>query len=349
MTNQRFTLDSGPVRRGRLSTKHGLVHTPCIVPMIAHGSFGPVEPLELKNAGVQMIAADGLEFSIEPGTAVIQASGGLGAFLNWSGPLLTFAGLFSATDKLKKNAARLGFRYHAPFTKADKRMDANSAVTMQAVMASDLPIAAFQKIDYYAPVDDLLSSVQVNNELQTAATKLSSHIIPVILGGGIKQARQAAVDNWDNLDAVLIDQLPDDDDAEWQRIIDEMVKMLPTKCLRIVIASTPAQLSASLCEGIDIIITGLPLVDAVQGMAYSASGCLPIKQVAYQSDTRQLSGHSIAYWHYLHHQGGSVGVHGLTLNNFHYLLDAVQTDGENEDVEYTQTSRLLKRSNGGNK
>lgn len=342
MTNQQFTLATGLVRRGVLTTQHGLVHTPCVVPMIAHGSFGPVEPLELQNAGVQMIAADGLEFSIEPGPAVINASGGLGGFLNWTGPLLTFAGLFPVTDKLKKNAAKLGFRYHAPFTKEEKRMDADSVVAMQTLMASDLPIAAFQKVNYYAPVDDLLSAVQVNNELQAATAQLSPHIIPVILGGGIKQARQAAIDGWDHLSAVVIDQLPDDD-PEWERIVAETVTMLPADCLRIVIANSRSQLMASLRQGIDIIITGLPLVDAVQGMAYTPDGCLPIKQLAYQSDTRQLCGHSIAYWHYLHHQGGSVGVHGLTLNNLQCLLKTIRADSESEDVEYTQTSCLLKR------
>lgn len=343
MTNNQFTLQTGPLRLGRLSTLHGQVQTPCIVPMLMQGTLGPVDTHELENAGVQMVAADGLELGVEPGKTVLQASHGLAGFLKWSRPVLTFSGCNLTADKLKKNASRLGFRYQEPITKADKRMDATNAANLQRLLASDLPIAAFQNISYYAPVDDLASAAKVNSDLQAQERAILKATIPAINGGGIKQVRKQAIAAWRSLPMAFVTQLPVDDFAEWQRIVKETFVLLPDDCLRIVMVNNARQLIAALCLGADLLITGLPLTDAVQGLAYTIQGAIRIKEAAYQNDMRELGGHSMAYWHYLHHQGANAATHGLTINNLKCLLQAVNMDIENGNADYQQTNQVLTR------
>lgn len=349
MTDIQFKLQAGAVRKGKLMTAHGEVNTPCIAPLLMQGTLGPVAPASLLTAGVQLIAADGLELGVAPGAAVLKASRGLANFLGWPRATLTFSGLNLTTDKLKKNASRLGFRYQEPITKADKRLNADSAAELQRLLASDLPIAAFQNISYYAPVDDLASAAKINTDLQGQEKDLLPATIPAITGGGIKAIRKQSISAWRSMTAALITQLPEDDFAEWERIVHESFTLLPHNCLRVVVTNSGAEVLAALRLGADIIVTGQPLVDAVQGLAYTEQGPIRIKEAVYQSDMRQLAGHSVAYWHYLHHEGANAATRGLTINNLRCLLQAVARDVQNEETEYLQAKLCLTGQNGGNK
>lgn len=349
MTDISFELQAGPLRKGKLKTTHGEVTTPCIAPLLMQGTLGPVDAATLFTTGVRMVAADGLELMVAPGINVLKASNGLANFLGWPGVTLTFSGLHLTTEKLKKNASRLGFRYQEPITKADKRMDATSAAQLQRAMHSDLPIAAFQNISYYAPVDDLASAAKINSDLQHQEQALLPTTIPAINGGGIKAVRKQFISNWQSLKAAFLTQLSQTDFAEWKRIVQENFALLPHACLRIIVADNAAELLAALRLGADIIVTGLPLVDAVQGLAYSHEGPIRIKEAIYQSDMHQLAGHSVAYWHYLHHEGANAATRGLTINNLQCLLQAVDRDVQSSDVEYLQAKLCLTGQNGGNK
>lgn len=348
MSKRSFKVTAKNPRTGLLTTARGQVQTPCIVPLLKRGTFGMLGSQTLQQAKVQLLAADGLEYSVEPGLKTIQASHGLAGFLNWQGPIMTFSGLFEPADKLKKNASRLGFRYQEPFTKADKRMDAASAATLQKLIAGDLPVAAFQTIDYYAPVDDLLSAVKVNAELATSERALLPGLIPAVLGGGIKKARQLAIGD-QSLTAALIAQLPTGDIQEWQRIVSATIDLLPADCLRIVMADSAEQVLAALRLGIDLIVTGLPLVDAVEGEAYGQQIRYRIKESSYQDDTRMLNGHSLAYWHYLHHEKSRAGIQGLSANNLQRLIETVNQDVQEADENYSRTGALLSADKHGNK
>lgn len=341
MANYSFTLTKQSVRQGILDTSNGQVKTPCIVPLLKQGTFGPVDVQELPKVGVQMLAADGLELAVEPGLNILKETRGIGGFLNWHLPTLTFSGRFPVTDKLKKNASKLGFRYQEPITRADKRMDAARAAEIQEALAGDLAIAASQNVSYYAPVDDLNSAMKVNADLQAQEQALMASIIPTIIGGGIRSIRQQSIANWSCLPAALVEQLPDDDLEEWQRIVAESFELLPKQCLRIVVAGNADQLVHALCLGADLIITGLPLVDAVQGAAYTEDGQLRIKEAQYQRNLRMLYNHSAAYWHYLHHVGANAGTRGLTVNNLHCLLSAVDHDLQNDDGQFSLTKWVL--------
>jgi len=78
---------AGP-RLGTLTTAHGSVATPAVVPLAARGAVGSISVADLRRLGVQAIAASLYALVQRPGVEALRALGGLHAFIGWNGPLV---------------------------------------------------------------------------------------------------------------------------------------------------------------------------------------------------------------------------------------------------------------------
>jgi len=81
-------------RRGRLALNHGTVETPMFMPVGTYGSVKGVLPHSLREMGAQIILGNTFHLWLRPGLDVIREFGGLHAFENWQGPILTDSGGF---------------------------------------------------------------------------------------------------------------------------------------------------------------------------------------------------------------------------------------------------------------
>ena len=81
-------------RAGRLVTPHGVVETPCFMPVGTKASVKAVEPRELRELGAQVVLGNTYHLYFRPGTEIIAAHGGLHGFMRWDGPILTDSGGF---------------------------------------------------------------------------------------------------------------------------------------------------------------------------------------------------------------------------------------------------------------
>src|SRR5258708_7311543 len=79
-------------RRGRLTTKHGVIQTPLFMPVGTQGSVKAMSPRELVEIGVRMILGNSYHLFVRPGIEVIRGFGGLHRFMAWNGPILTDSG-----------------------------------------------------------------------------------------------------------------------------------------------------------------------------------------------------------------------------------------------------------------
>jgi len=91
-----FTVEArdGAARAGRLVTPHGVVETPCFMPVGTKASVKAVEPRELRELEAQVVLANTYHLYFRPGAAVVAAHGGLHRFMGWDGPVLTDSGGF---------------------------------------------------------------------------------------------------------------------------------------------------------------------------------------------------------------------------------------------------------------
>ncbi|GAA3037272.1 tRNA guanosine(34) transglycosylase Tgt [Gordonia defluvii] len=94
----RFTvgtrLASGLGRTGVISTPHGDIATPAFVPVGTKATVKTVVPEAVAELGAQAVLANAYHLYLQPGPAIVDAAGGLGAFMNWPGPTYTDSGGF---------------------------------------------------------------------------------------------------------------------------------------------------------------------------------------------------------------------------------------------------------------
>lgn len=81
-------------RAGTLVTPHGTLRTPAFVPVGTKAGVKGVLPETLTKLGAQVVLANTYHLYLQPGEDVVKQAGGLGEFMNWSGPTMTDSGGF---------------------------------------------------------------------------------------------------------------------------------------------------------------------------------------------------------------------------------------------------------------
>lgn len=81
-------------RTGQISTPHGVINTPAFIPVGTKATLKSVLPESLTQLGAQAVLANAYHLYLQPGSEVVDQAGGLGKFMNWSGPTFTDSGGF---------------------------------------------------------------------------------------------------------------------------------------------------------------------------------------------------------------------------------------------------------------
>ena len=94
----RFTpgtfLPEGQGRTGVITTPHGEIHTPAFIAVGTKATVKAVTSEAVAALGAQAVLANAYHLSLQPGSDIVDAAGGLGAFMNWPGPTFTDSGGF---------------------------------------------------------------------------------------------------------------------------------------------------------------------------------------------------------------------------------------------------------------
>ena len=81
-------------RTGVIHTPHGEIRTPAFVAVGTKATVKAVLPEAVAGLGAQAVLANAYHLFLQPGSDIIDAAGGLGAFMNWPGPTFTDSGGF---------------------------------------------------------------------------------------------------------------------------------------------------------------------------------------------------------------------------------------------------------------
>lgn len=81
-------------RTGVLSTPHGDIRTPAFIAVGTKATVKAVLPEAMLELGAQAVLANAYHLYLQPGPELIDEVGGLGKFMNWSGPTFTDSGGF---------------------------------------------------------------------------------------------------------------------------------------------------------------------------------------------------------------------------------------------------------------
>jgi len=81
-------------RIGFLETSHGVVETPCLVPVATQGVVKTLTSEEVAETGSQILISNTFHLHLKPGEKVLEKAGGIHKFMNWKKPIMTDSGGF---------------------------------------------------------------------------------------------------------------------------------------------------------------------------------------------------------------------------------------------------------------
>jgi len=79
-------------RLGFLETEHGVVETPCLVPVATQAVVKTLESKEVVETKSQILISNTFHLHLKPGEKIVEKAGKLHKFMNWQKPLMTDSG-----------------------------------------------------------------------------------------------------------------------------------------------------------------------------------------------------------------------------------------------------------------
>ena len=84
-------------RAGVIETAHGTIETPAFIPVGTKATVKATTMDEVRDkVGAEAVLANTYHLYLQPGDEIVKRAGGLGKFMNWSGPTFTDSGGFQA-------------------------------------------------------------------------------------------------------------------------------------------------------------------------------------------------------------------------------------------------------------
>ena len=328
----------GSARAARLTTPHGVVETPCFMPVGTKATVKAVSPRELDELGAQVVLANTYHLFFRPGTEIVAAHGGLHGFMRWDGPILTDSGGFQVFSLEGTRLIRDdGVEFTSVYDGSRHVFTPELAMHVQEELGADV-IMAF---DQCAPGTLGRAEIEeaVERTTRWAAAGKAAHerrdqMLVGIVQGGVDEAlrrRSAAEIMGVGFDAYAIGGLSvGERGEEMLRTVALMDELLPRDRLRYFMGiGDPRGIVEVIARGVDVFDCVLPTRLARTGAAFSAEGRLNLRNARFARDLRPLDETCDCYTcrtftrSYLRHlvtQKEMLGAQLLSLHNLRVLL-----------------------------
>ncbi len=347
-----FTLDGtdGGARAGTLVLPHGVVQTPCFMPVGTRGAVRGLHPDEVRRAGAQIILGNTYHLHLRPGEDVVAAMGGLHQFSGWERPMLTDSGgfqVFSLSAMRRLDEDGVSFQSH--IDGSARRLTPESSIEIQWALGSDIAMAFDHLIPGQASHDDardamdrthrwLERSRRRHDEL-VAAEPARQTLWPIVQGGTHADLRR------ESLDGIL-------ERGEWSgiaigglsvgepkpvmhRVIEGLAPHLPPDRPRYLMGvGFPDDLIEGIARGIDLFDCVAATRNGRHGSAWTADGKVNVRGAALRVDPAPLDADcdcecctrfSRSYLRHLFVAEEQLGQRLVSIHNIRFLLRLSET------------------------
>jgi queuine tRNA-ribosyltransferase len=323
-------------RAGRWVTPHGVVDTPAFMPVGTRASVKGVLPQQLREVGTQMVLANTYHLALRPGAEIVQELGGLHAFMQWDGPILTDSGgfqVFSLADLRQIDDDRVAFRSHIDGSLLE--LTPERAIEIQAQLGADCIMC----LDECPPHDVSLERLEraVERTTRWAARCRDAHRRPdqalfgILQGGTDRGLRERSADGLLPLDfsGYAIGGLSVGEEPRLMYdTLDFTVPLLPADRPRYLMGvGRPIDIIEAVLRGIDLFDCVMPTRNARNATAFTSIGSVKIRNQKHQRDPAPLdpacdclacSGFSRAFLRHLFVCGEMLGPMLLSVHNLAY-------------------------------
>ncbi|MFU8818811.1 MAG: tRNA guanosine(34) transglycosylase Tgt [Desulfurivibrio sp.] len=323
-------------RRGELQTLHGVVQTPVFMPVGTQATVKGVTPENLRELGAQIILGNTYHLYLRPGHELVKKLGGLHRFMNWPGPILTDSGgfqIFSLQQLARISEEGAAFKSH--IDGSGLFLSPESAVAVQEALGSDIMMCLDTCIPYPARRQQAEEATALTGRWAArcrAAQGDSGQLLFGIIQGGMYpdlRLRSLAEMVEIGFDGYAIGGLSvGEPEALMYEICEQTTAAMPTDHARYLMGvGTPRNLVEAVYRGIDMFDCVMPTRNARNGMLFTSTGRLVIKNARYRDDPRPADEacdcytcrhYSRAYLRHLYVARELLSSHLMTVHNLHY-------------------------------
>ena len=346
-------------RRGRLTTLHGVIHTPAFMPVGTQGSVKGVSPRELRELSAQIILGNTYHLFVRPGLNVIKHFRGLHNFIKWDGPILTDSGgyqIFSLAKLRKISEEGVEFQNHLDGARAF--ISPEIAMEIQTLLGGDIAMALDECVPYPCEYDYAAQSAEMTTRwakrckrvvaagvslcetqecIRPAATteeKKRQLLFGIVQGATFedlrKQSAQAIVDL--DFDGYAIGGVSvGEPEEEMMQAVEWAEPFLPGNKPHYAMGlGTPPQLLELIARGMDMFDCVLPTRLARNGTAFTTTGTINLKNAEFILDKNPIEENcachachefSRGYIRHLIKAEEILGLRLITLHNLHFYLN----------------------------
>ena len=284
-------------RRGVFLTPRGPVETPGFMPVGTQGTVKGLTIDQVAATGAHMILGNTYHLALRLGHEVVRKLGGLHAMCGWEGPILTDSGGFQvfsleAINKVTEHSAT--FRSHVDG--AIIELTPEHSIEIQESLGSDVAMVLDHVIALPAERDAVLDamerSVRWAKRCLDAATRDDQARFAIVQGGLDAELRVQCARDLSSMafegfavGGLSVGEAPE----EMYRITAATTPELPVEKPRYLMGvGRPIDLIESVARGIDLFDCVMPTRNGRNGLAFTDSGHIKLRNACHREDTRPI-------------------------------------------------------------
>lgn len=337
-------------RAGKITTDHGVIHTPIFMPVGTVGSVKAVTKRQLRDdVQAQIILGNTYHLYLRPGTEILEKAGGLHKFNGWDRPVLTDSGgyqVFSLAANRKITKEGVLFQSHIDGSKhmftPEYVMDIQRSIGADIIMAFD-ECPPYPSEYKYASDSMKLTHQWLDKCFQRLAETpdrygYTQNLFPIIQGSTYKDLRTASCEYIASKNAVgnAIGGLSVGEPEEMMYEFTELCcDILPADKPRYLMGvGTPWNILECISLGIDMFDCVMPTRNGRNGMLFTSKGIINIKNKKWADDYSpidpDLPSETSQYYSkaYLRHLFVAQEILGLQIASIHNLAFYLWLVGE---------------------
>ncbi len=331
-------------RVGKLTTTHGVIDTPCFMPVGTQGTVKTLSNQDLIDCGIEVILSNAYHLYLRPGIEVIKQAGGLHRFINWQKPILTDSGgyqIFSLAVLRRITDEGVEFQSHIDGSK--QFLTPEKIIQIQNIFSSDIIMPLDECVHYPASRDYVEQSLKLTTEWARRSKLIfSSHnnqqlLFGIVQGSTYPDLRREAAERLIEIGfagyALGGLSVGEPEDLRYN-LIKHTIKFLPEgKPYYLMGVGTPVDILEAVSLGTDMFDCVMPTRNGRNGMAFTKEGKINLRNAQYVYDFKPIDeechcyackNYSRSYIRHLFNADEILGLRLVSLHNLYFYTHLMQ-------------------------
>lgn len=329
-------------RCGYLETGHGRIETPIFMPVGTQATVKTMTPEQLMTIGFPIILSNTYHLYLRPGPQIIQEAGGIHAFMNWPGAVLTDSGgfqVFSLAALTKVTEEGALFRSH--IDGSSHLFTPEKVMEVEMALGSDIAMVFDQCLPYPCPYDLAKEAQERTTRWARRCKERHDHptqaLFGIVQGVAYRDLRERSARELVEIGfpGYAIGGLSvGEPKSTMYEVLDYTIPLLPKDRPRYLMGvGSPDALWEGVARGVDMFDCVLPTRIGRNGTAMTSNGRVIVRDSRYAKDFSPLDpecscptcrNYTRAYLRHLFKAREVLGLILVTYHNLYFLRELME-------------------------